>query len=258
MPQEKAFANIGFYTEASGAAQGVMEVNGKFKGVYNSFDQQGKRETSTGTVANQAGSAGATADIPGNTLSVYSSANSPCSNWHCSGTGDATALIEDSLIFKNLPTFYNVITVDLTLNWLVRGSSGAAVDANLSGNPDGGGYTSNANFFENKAGSGSKVLSIQVGILQPDPVLNILADIAAVASVNYLNTAGDSSSIDPSIAVLVPPGVTFTSASGGTYSGLPLAAAPEPSTGALFGIGILSLALMARNKSWIRSTTKSF
>ncbi|WP_297478642.1 hypothetical protein [Ferrovum sp.] len=258
--KKDAFANIDYYTAAGGTSEGsIMGSNGIPKGISGGFDKQGKQQISTGTISNQVGAAGATADTTGNSLSAYAEANSPCSKSNCSVTiANGGAYINDTLIFKNLPTTTTLITLDLAINWILSGSeskgNSAGIYALLSATPYGDAYNeAYTSFSFNKAGSSSKILSIEVAMVQDPysnqvPYLNFFAQVDALTSSIPGNSAGDSASVDPSITVLVPSGVTFTSASGANYMGgsPTIAAIPEPPTGVLILAGLLCLAFMSR------------
>ncbi len=163
----------------------------------------------------------------------------------------ASAEMFDTLTFHNLSLLKSdTVTIDLNFNYSMSAGKNASASGNVSlENPNCGfNCGSKQDSFGGKSNSsvsGTGILSFNTSVNELYPTVQYVAQISG-GGVSGWST--DSGFIDPSITVIAPAGVTFTSASGATYSGTPLAATPEPSTLALFGSGVVLMGLMAARK----------
>lgn len=161
---------------------------------------------------------------------------------------NASAEMFDTLTFHNLsPLNSDTVTIDLNFNYSMSAGkyASASGDVSLCGSNT---SICKQDLFGGKSNSsvsGTGILSFNTSVNELYPTVQYIAQISG-GGVSGWST--DSGFIDPSITVIAPAGVTFTSASGATYSGTPLAATPEPSTLALFGSGVVLMGLMAARK----------
>lgn len=197
----------------------------------------------------------ATADLINNSLNLSFYGNSlpvyyPLFNTtdYLTSGNNASAEMFDTLTFHNLsPLISDKVTIDLNFNYSMSAGKNASVSGGI------GLCGSNISICKqdsfggksNSSVSGTGILSFSTSVNEFNPTVQYIAQIFG-GGVSGWST--DSGFIDPSITVIAPAGVTFTSASGATYSGTSLAATPEPSTLALFGTGIVLMGLMAARK----------
>ena len=245
-----------FGTEVNGAVgyyNGTKYGGGQF--IVGNTNTPNGRVSSSGSVLFPQGTAISKAGLGNNDLNVSFSGvglGGKC-GFSCYGSGDAFAVMYDTLTFYNVSPSGDNISIDLNVNYSIpqynsksgnNGTGSAQLLEGLIPNPSSGGIIATL------SGQGSETLSMKVFVDSSFTTIAYTADIGGSAGADKGSTAGF---IDPSITVLVPPGVTFTSASGATYGGTPLAATPEPPAGLLLGSGLLALAIMTRKNFRIRS-----
>lgn len=261
LSQEEAFATpmfgTGYFDQASqDNTDGSTTINNSTSGFFGSSASSPNGITQLyGTANTSNSSATASANIINNALDLSASSKSG-SLYYINGvskpfyegsSASAQAYLFDTLTFHNLPSDYHLmekITIDLNFNYGVQQSN--SLDYSSVGASILPGYRGTFScpactdqFFANSGiGSGKIFMTTYVNILSP--TVDFTAEIGGIANTASTQTKSISSTyLDPSITVLAPPGITFTSASGATYSGTPLAAVPEPSTWLLFGIGLM-------------------
>lgn len=208
----------------------------------------------------------ATADLINNSLNLSFYGNSvydPSAADYLTSGNNAFAEMFDTLTFHNLsPLNSDNVTIGLNFNYSLSAGKNALSNGGVSfclGEISYYGFTSSICKHDSYGGgksnfsvSGTGIFSLTTSVNESSPTIQYEASIFGGGDSGW---STDSGFIDPSITVIAPAGVTFTSASGATYSGTPLAATPEPSTLALFGTGIVLMGLMAaRKKKDLRNT----